>query len=130
MENQICIDTDIIIDHLRGSGPGVKLFEEIITRNDPFTTNINKFELLSGARGDREIKTIRDCLAGFTILPFDEPSCQEAARIYRELRSRGQLIGVRDIMIAGIALANNIVFATKNINEFKRVRNLKLMKIK
>ncbi len=126
MENQLCIDTDIIIDHLRGKGPGVEIFEDIVTRNDPFTTYINRFELLCGARGDVETSIIKDCLTGFTILPFEDPSSYEAARIYKELKEQGQLIGIRDIMIAGTVLANNLVFATKNIREFERIEGLKL----
>ncbi len=126
MENQICVDTDIIIDHLRGKGPGVRIFERIVTGNDPFTTYINRFELLCGAKGDAETSIINDCLTGFTILPFEDPSSYEAAGIYKELKGQGQLIGIRDIMIAGSVLANNLIFATKNIKEFERIKGLKL----
>ncbi len=126
MENKVCVDTDIIIDHLRGKGPGVKIFEDIITRNDPFTTCINRFELLCGARGDEEIAIIENCLTGFEILSFDNMSSYETARIYNELKGQGQLIGIRDIMIAGTAFANNLSFATKNIREFKKIQALQL----
>lgn len=129
MENLICVDTDIIIDHLIGKGTGVKTFERIIKKEIPFTTHINRFELLCGARNDKEVEIINECLLGFTILPFDEPSSHEAARVYRELKAQGNLVGVRDILIAGIALANDLIFATKNVKDFKNVQGLKILDV-
>ncbi len=126
MDSPVCIDTDLIIDHLRGRLPGAELFSQIVTRYEPSTTHINRFELLCGAStaGEREI--IEECLMGFKIIPFDELSGNEAARIYRELRQEGQLIGIRDILIAGIALAHNLDIATRNIKDFKRIKGLSL----
>ena len=89
MENRVCVDTDIIIDYLRGRLPGVKIFAQIITEEIPYTTYITNFELLCGARKSREKKIIEECLLGFKILHFDELSNKEAARIYIELRQRG-----------------------------------------
>ncbi len=130
MADQICVDTDIIIDHLRGKGPGVSTFEKIVRTDDPFITSINKLELLCGARDEKETGIIEQALAGFTLLPFDEACSREASRIYRELKGKGRLIGVRDIMIAGAVLANNLTFATKNLKEFEKIKGLKLMKVK
>lgn len=126
MDSPVCIDTDLIIDHLRGRLPGAELFSQIVTRYEPSTTHINRFELLCGVStaGEREI--IEECLMGFKIIPFDELSGNEAARIYRELRQEGQLIGIRDILIAGIALAHNLDIATRNIKDFKRIKGLSL----
>lgn len=105
MEDRICIDTDIIIDHLKSKGPGVKVFEEIIRSSIPVTTQINRFELLCGTTQRHEIEIINETLLGFEILSFDESSSYEASRIYVRLKEQGKLIGIRDIMIAGIAIA-------------------------
>ncbi len=70
--------------------------EYIVTKNNPFTTYINRFELLCGAREDEETAVIKDCLTGFIILPFDDLSSHEAARIYKELKGQGQFIGIRE----------------------------------
>jgi len=130
MENLICVDTDIIIDHLKGKGPGVEVFAKIVKEATPFTTHINKFELLCGARDKREIQIIEDCLCGFTLLPFDNPGSLVAANIYRELIRKGEPIGIRDIMIAGIAISKHIPLATKNIREFEKVKNLKMFEVR
>ncbi|HEB62043.1 MAG TPA: type II toxin-antitoxin system VapC family toxin [Bacteroidetes bacterium] len=51
---------------------------------------------------------------------------EEAARTYRELKKSGKPIGMRDIMIGGITIANNLSFSTNNTKDFKRIKNLKL----
>ncbi len=126
MENQVCLDTDIIIDYLRGRLPGAQIYAQVVTELIPYTTYITKFELLCGASTSKEKKIIEECLVGFKILSFDELSSKEAARIYIELRQRGQLIGIRDILIAGIAIANGLHVATKNLKDFKRINGLSL----
>ncbi|MBI2486459.1 MAG: type II toxin-antitoxin system VapC family toxin [Deltaproteobacteria bacterium] len=126
MENPVCVDTDLIIDHLRGRLPGAELFSLIITRYEPCTTYISRFELLCGASTAEEREIIEECLLGFKIIPFDELSSNEAVRIYRELRQEGQLIGIRDILIAGIVLAHNLDIATRNVKDFKRIKRLSL----
>lgn len=123
----ICVDSDIIIDHLRGREPGSAIFEEIVRAENPFTTTINHFELFCGVRSDKEIDTIKKCLLGFTVLPLNQKSSLEAARIYRELKKRGLLIGVRDIMIAGIATINKLKLATNNKKDFKKIKGLTLL---
>ena len=129
MEDLVCIDTDIIIDHLRGKGLGVKIFEDIIRNKTPFTTYVNKFELLCGAKNKNEIQIINECLLGITTLPFDQTSTEEAGKIYRDLKKRGNLIGIRDIMIAGIAKANKLKIATRNLKDFKRILGLRFLNV-
>jgi len=126
MGNKICIDTNIIIDHLRGRSPGADIYEDIIKNKEPYTSEITRFELLCGARNSEESMTIQDCLLGFTIVPFDSPCADMAAKIYRDLKEKGRIIGMRDILIAGTALANRLKMATLNRDEFERVKGLVL----
>ncbi len=126
MGDPVCVDTDIIIDHLRGRTPGAEIFARIVTEEIPHTTEVTRFELLCGARSQKENEVIEECLSGFKILPFDDRSSNEAAGIYRDLKRRGKMIAIRDILIAGIALANGLYVATRNVKDFKRIRGLYL----
>jgi tRNA(fMet)-specific endonuclease VapC len=60
----------------------------------------------------------------FFSLPFDDKS----ARVYGQIRSKleklGTPIGPNDLMIASIAISNDIILVTHNIDEFERVDNL------
>ncbi len=126
MGNPVCIDTDIIIDHLRGREPGASLYAQIVAQEIPFTTCITKFELFCGAKNYKEENIINESLLGFEFLPFDDKSSHESANIYKDLKYKGTLIGIRDIFIASIAITNSIPLVTKNIKEFKRIKGLVL----
>lgn len=63
------------------------------------------------------------------LLDFDYACCTEAARIYKELRSSGQPIGVEDVLIAAVAVAltNGLRLATDNQRHFSRIAGLTLL---
>jgi tRNA(fMet)-specific endonuclease VapC len=50
-----------------------------------------------------------------------------AGAIYTDLKSRGQLIGTQDILIAGICLANNLPIYTQNVAYFSKVKGIQLI---
>ena len=56
MENIICIDTDVIIDHLKGKGPGVNAFEEIIKSGNPHTTYIKNLNCFVAPEEKKRLK--------------------------------------------------------------------------
>ena len=62
------------------------------------------------------------------IAPEIAPLGQEAAvawsRSVRYLRQQGQLIGVNDLWIAAVGIANNLPVLTRNRREFDRVPGL------
>lgn len=62
----------------------------------------------------------------FISLRFDD----EAAKLYGEIRAdltaKGTIIGNNDMMIAAIALRNDLTLVTHNTREFSRVTGLKL----
>ncbi len=62
-------------------------------------------------------------------MPFEGSAVEEAARTYRELKKSGKPIGMRDIMIGGITIANNLSFSTNNIKDFKRINDLRLFTV-
>jgi tRNA(fMet)-specific endonuclease VapC len=65
-------------------------------------------------------------LSAVTILPFDEPHAEAAAKIRAALERLGTPIGPLDILIAATALSANATLVTHNTNEFSRVKGLKL----
>jgi len=58
------------------------------------------------------------------VLPLDRAACQAAARIYADLKRRGDLIPDADILIAGIALAGGYTVVTQNTKHFGRIMGL------
>ena len=127
MESRVCVDTDIIIDHLRGRENGAEIFAKILTEIPlPAISVITYFELQCGISSSKEAQIIQDCLAPFEIIPFDIKEAETAAQIYKVLKKSGNLIGIKDILIAGTVIANNLYLATKNRRDFERVPGLNL----
>jgi toxin FitB len=53
------------------------------------------------------------------VLPFDLPAAQAAGRIAAERRRAGRPVEIRDLQIAGIALARKAALATRNLRHFE-----------
>lgn len=60
----------------------------------------------------------------FRSLPFDDVAAEAYARVRRELDTKGTPIGPNDLLIASIALTNDLTLVTHNTKEFGRVPGL------
>ena len=56
----------------------------------------------------------------------DLESSKKAAEIFYDLKSKGEIIDIADILIASIVLANNELFITGNSKHFERIEELKI----
>ena len=62
----------------------------------------------------------------FQVIEFDREDARQAGQIRAFLASRGTLIGGYDVLIAGQAVARNLILVTHNLREFNRVPGLRL----
>ncbi len=125
----VCLDSDILINFLRNDTKTINLIENLKQQGKPIsTTSINSFELLKGipklSRMDKN--KVIDFLTNFNILNFNFDSSKKAAEIFDDLKSKGEIIDIADILIASIVLANNDVFITGNSKHFQRIKELKI----
>jgi tRNA(fMet)-specific endonuclease VapC len=60
------------------------------------------------------------------VLPLSEEDARVAAEIRAVLRRSGTPIGPYDLLIAGQALARDMILVTNNVGEFGRVEGLRL----
>lgn len=65
--------------------------------------------------------------APYSILPWSREIAWQYGKIYKALKTRGMLIGSNDIWIAATALAHNLPLVTNNVDEFQRVKGLKVL---
>jgi tRNA(fMet)-specific endonuclease VapC len=89
-----------------------------------------KAELLYGAyrsaRRADNLQLLTTLFQQFESLPFDDAAAEHYGRVRADLAAQGTPIGPNDLMIAAIALANNLLLVTHNIREFSRVAGLTL----
>ena len=57
---------------------------------------------------------------------LDQPGLDKAVEIYADLRQRGMLIEDADILMAAIALVNDLTLVTNNTSHFSRIPGLQL----
>jgi predicted nucleic acid-binding protein len=65
-----------------------------------------------------------DFFGAIRVLPYNHRAAQAAARTRAELKRRGRPIGAYDALIAGTALANELILISSNLREFKQVEGL------
>jgi tRNA(fMet)-specific endonuclease VapC len=59
-------------------------------------------------------------------IPFDDAAATEYGTLRAHLERQGTPIGANDMLIAAVALANNLILITHNTSEFGRVPGLKI----
>ncbi len=62
----------------------------------------------------------------FPIIDFDRDDARQAGIIRAELAARGTPIGPYDVLIAGQAVARDLILVTHNTREFRRVPGLQI----
>lgn len=91
---------------------------------------VTVYELFCGVEKaqdpSRERQKVERFISAIIELPLDRVAAEKAAGIRADLERKGQPIGPYDLLIAAQALARNLILVTNNLQEFRRVRGLKL----
>ncbi len=124
MDNKILIDTDILIDFLRGDKNTTEMIKRISTER-LITTDINAFELYHGAYKSKNkqinVTNIEDLLNSLELLSTNRESMRKAAELIADLDKKGASIDIADLFIASICLINSASLLTRNKKHFERM---------
>ena len=90
--------------------------------NQLFQEHSNKHFSTVNREQDLDDKGLSEAKLSF----HPEDSIKISADIYADLRKKGELIEDIDILIAGIAISNNLVLVTKNKSHFSRIKKLNI----
>lgn len=83
--------------------------------------------MLIGVHVERQIyRYYENFLINLLAYMRDGVAAEICGRIRTQLAGLGTPIGVYDLQIAAIALANNLILVTHNVNEFSRVEGLQI----
>ena len=92
--------------------------------------SVVKAELYRGARRSTRpaanLRLLERFFAPFASLAFDDRCAERYGAIRQELERTGAPIGSNDLMIAAIAVRNDLALVTHNVREFSRVVGLRL----
>lgn len=84
------------------------------------------FGAYRSARISSNLETLRLLIADFPLIGFDREDARASGEIRAALSAKGASIGPYDVLIAGQAKARDLILVTNNINEFKRVDQLRI----
>jgi tRNA(fMet)-specific endonuclease VapC len=120
------VDTDILSEVFKRRDENVvTTATEYLAEHGRLTlSSITVLEVVHGYRRvgrEEKVQSFELALGDCEVLPFDEAAGRVAGRIYADLETRGRPIGMPDVMIAAIALRNNLVLATANVSHFEFV---------
>ena len=123
------LDTNTLIYFFKGMG---EVSDNLFLRapKDIYVPSVVVYELEVGiAKSQNPQKRslqLEKLLSQVNVISFGSSEAKAAARIRAELEKGGQSIGPIDTLIAGCAVANNLILVTHNVKEFTRVSSLKV----
>ena len=122
------LDANAVIGLLNDAASGLAQRARREKPADIAISAIVAHELFYGAfksrRAERNVALV-DALR-FAVIEFDKEDARQAGKIRALLASKGTPIGPYDVLIAGHALARNMVLITGNTDEFERIPGLRL----
>lgn len=128
--NRSLIDTDILSYYFKGDPLVVENFKKYLTQYDIIEISlITYYEIMSGLlhkNAHRQLEIFNNFVTENITIALTEESCKISSEIYSKLRNSGELIDDIDLLIAGIAIENEMTLVTNNENHFGRIPGLKI----
>ena len=118
MSEQLLIDTDVLIEYLRGRDKAAEYLEDL-TANLSISV-ISIAELFAGLKVDEEERALQQFLLAFTVLPVTERVARTGGFYRRDCRpSHGT--GLADALIAATPEEHGLSLVTFNRRHFPRI---------
>ncbi len=128
--DRVIIDTDILSYFFRGDPEVLLKFKEYLEHFDFVEISlITYYEISSGLLAKnamKQLEVFEDFMSRNTILPLTVNSSKISAKIYAALRQSGNSVDDIDLLIAGIAIENDLILVTNNVGHFGRIKDLKI----
>jgi predicted nucleic acid-binding protein len=121
MAAALLIDTDVLIDYLRGRAEAVSYLEGL---TEPLSVSaVTVAELYAGVREGAERTALEKFLAAFDVIPVDQ-AIALAGGLYRRDFGNSHSTGLADALIAATAEGRQATFVTLNDKHFPMLTNV------
>ena len=121
----VVFDSSIIIDALRKKKTVMDLIESYSKKERVAITVISKFEILRGTT-EKNVSLATELLSHFVVYNFEDDAMTEVVKAYKKLKEKGRMVNELDVLIAGIAAANNETLITKD-KDFLKFESAKII---
>lgn len=114
------LDTNQIIDHLRGRNEIKELLLELLNQGNIICScSITIVEIYAGVKPKETDKT-KKLLDSFWFLETTKEISEMAGKIKQKYSQKGITLSLADTIIAAIAIAHNAVLITSNAKDFPK----------
>ena len=120
------LDTDVLIDYLRGAGPGAAVVRSLRDRLAYRVTAVAAFELALGRSYASNPSPVHALIA-VECLPLSRRAALRAGALLRSLQEQGRGLELRDALQAGICLEARATLVTRNLAHYARVPDLRVL---
>ena len=116
------IDTNILIYHTKGSQAVSSFMSDVVGQRAFNISILTKIEFLGWEKHTREgFQKCEQLVKLANIYPVDEDIAEQAIGLRRRVK-----IKLADAVIAATALLNNLKLATRNMEDYKAVKELEI----
>jgi tRNA(fMet)-specific endonuclease VapC len=126
--NRVLIDTDILSYYFKGDKKVVENFEIYLQHFELIEISIiTYYEILGGLLAKNALKQLRvfdDFVIDNLVIPMTDNSAKISAELYSTLKQTGKIVDDIDLLIAGIAIENDLILITNNEKHFSRIPGL------
>lgn len=110
--SNVLIDTSAWVEYFKGHSKTADTVTSLIETGRASICGVIYYELLQGARDEREARYLPNALSALTYFEMSPDTWIHAGRIAAGLRSRGITLPISDILVGTVALIHSIQVLT------------------
>ena len=120
MGTKYLMDSNVVIDYLRGSLPAAGMtFMDGVVNDIPKVSIVTQIEVLGFSTTSEAYKILTDFFEDALVLPLSDEVAQKTIELRKNYK-----IKLPDAIIAATALAYNLTLISRNVKDFQRVADL------
>jgi len=118
--SRVLIDTDVLIDYLRGYPQSVEYLEGLT--DIPYVSALTVAELFAGVKGNKEKEKLESLIETFSVIELNRESARLGGLFLRD-HGKSHGVGLADALIAATAKLHGLTLITLNIKHFPMLNN-------
>lgn len=122
MQKPCLVDTDVLVDYLRGHPKAVALVQSHSKRI--ILSSIVTAELYAGVKGEDELAALDRFVGLFRVVPVS-PGIARSGGLYRRDYAKSHGVGLADAIVAATADAEAADVKTLNVKNYPMIKGLK-----
>jgi predicted nucleic acid-binding protein len=121
MPDSILVDTDVLVDFLRGHEKAVSFVNEFSSRI--ILSSIVVAELYAGVKGNTELTILENFISLFRVVPLTA-EIAKIGGLYKRDFGKSHGVGLADAVLAATATAENAELKTLNVKHYPMLNGI------